>query len=112
MIKLALMCRKGEKLNVVKPNWDVSNLSLLDGTIMETGVWVVGLKKAEELIGHQLVLCSSRNSPSYVGGTILSANKTSVVNNLPRVTLQFKLERQLSGRLVPDWVEQNPVHYL
>lgn len=114
MIKVALMCKEGKKLKVVDPKWDVTNLTLMDGSLMSTGDWVISEAKAKRLLGSKVVLCESRTSPSYVGGEIVSyvTEPPSDGSTMPRTTLEFRLERSLFGRKVSNWVEQNPVHYM
>lgn len=113
-ISVAFICKKGEKLDVVDPNWnlDSGELVLEGGSVLATGAWVVTQKRAEELVGKDLILCATRTEGAYAGGTIIAYEFFKDEKNNPRTTFHFTYNKSLIGTKVDNWVEQNPVHYI
>lgn len=113
-IAVAFMCRKGHKLDVLNPVWnlDSGELVLDEGSLLSTGAWVVSEERADELVGKDLILCETRNGEAYVGGRIVGYVFTRDEKNNPRTTFNFTYNKSLNGTTVDNWVEQNPVHYI
>ena len=113
-IAVAFMCRKGNKLQVLNPVWNLGSGDLIldEGSLLSTGAWVVSEKKADKLVGKNLVLCETRLGEAYAGGLITGYSLDKDENNNPRTTLHFTLDKKLIGFKVRNWVEQNPVHYI
>jgi len=113
-VKLALLCKKGEGLKLVKKQaWtikpDTLSLSPDDHQLWETGSWIISTTKAKDLIGSDVVIAQSTNDPAYIGGEIVSLS-----DNQGRISLTFRENPKYRGYTnhIDGWKSSNPVHYL
>lgn len=111
MPKLALMCKDGKNLKLVNSSgWEIGREGIMpiEGSF-STGNWVISEKKANSLIGGDLILVSSMNSPSYIGGKITKFRRDEKTG---RTTFFFNEDKKLRGIVVHRWTSKNPVCYL
>lgn len=113
MIALALLCRNAKTLTRLStPKWEVCGgcLQQSEPSVWKTGRWVMNYDRAMSLLGENLILVESKDSPSYIGGTITGFN----ILEDKRVEITFEENPEMCDRTEHThlWRGSNPVCYL
>ena len=113
MIALALLCRNAKTLTrLTTPKWEVlgGNLTQSEPSVWKTGKWVMNYDRAMSLLGENLILVESKDSSSYIGGTITGFN----ILEDKRVEITFQEDPEMFDRTEHKhlWRGSNPVCYL